>query len=136
MAGYLQIACSRYHLLVDTRHVLEVLELETDDGRHGSSSWLWRGSSIQVLDLRILLGSTSPPLSGSALVYGESDPSFILLCDKVFGLVQDAEAAFRKLPHSAGRISHFADAVLPESSTGLLRYRLKFIRNSTLHFYC
>jgi chemotaxis signal transduction protein len=135
MAGYVQIGCFRYHLLVDTRHVLEVLELETADDRHGSSRWLWRGSSIQVLDLRILLGTTGQPLSRSALVYGESDPSFILLCDKVFGLVQGDEAAFRKLPHSAGRISHFVDAVLPESSTGLLRYRLKCIRDSTVHIY-
>ena len=49
----------------------------------------------------------------------------MLLCDKVLGLVQADEAAFKKLPYSIGQMAQLVDAVLPDAATGQLLFHLK-----------
>ena len=89
MTGYLHIVCLPYHLLVDARHVREVLESEVANARNIHGCCLWHGNSVRVLDLRVTLGETAPPLPHGGLVYAESETDGImLLCDKVLGLVQ------------------------------------------------
>jgi hypothetical protein len=126
MTSYLHIACRPYHLLVDARHVLEVLELEAADVGNLNGCRLWRGSSVRVVDLRVLLGETAPSPPHGGVVYAESETdSIMLLCDTVVGLLQSDATSFRKLPHSARSIAHLVDALLPDAATGQLLFHLK-----------
>ncbi|HIJ86290.1 MAG TPA: hypothetical protein HPP97_01240 [Desulfuromonadales bacterium] len=126
MTSYLHIVCLPYHLLVDARHVQEVLELEAADARNIHGCRLWRDNSVRVLDLRVMLGETAPPRPQGGMVYAEGEADGIMfLCDKVLGLVQADEAAFKKLAHSIGQMVHLIDAVLPDAATGQLLYHLR-----------
>ncbi len=125
MVNCLHIACLQYHLLLDAQHVREVLELDAADEGYVHGCRLWRGGTVQVLDLRTVLGEPEPSLPRAGLVYGEHDPPLLLLCDSVLGLVQSDETAFRKLPYSAGPITDLVDAVVPDAATGRLLFHLK-----------
>ena len=125
MVNYLHRECLQYHLLLDAQHVREVLELEASGEGYVHGCHLWRGSTVQVLDLRTVLGETKPSLPRAGVVYGENDPPLMLLCDGIFGLVQSDDTALKKLPHSAGPIAHLVDAVLPDANTGRLLFHLR-----------
>ena len=126
MTSYLHIACLPHHLLIDARHVLEVLEPEAAGTLNVHGCRLWRGRSVTVLDLRIMFGETAPPppQGGMVCAEGEAD-GIMLLCDRVLGLVQADEAAFKKLPHPIGQMAELVDAVLPVTATGQLLFHLK-----------
>jgi len=129
MSGYLHIVCLPYHLLVDARHVREVLESEVTDARNIHGCCLWHDNSVRVLDLRITLGETAPPLPHGGLVFAESETDGImLLCDKVLGFVQVDDSDFSNLPHSIGQIANLVDAVVPDATTGQLLFHLKMAR--------
>ena len=125
MTSYLHIACLPYHLLLDAQYVREVLELDDADEGSVQGCRLWRGSTVQLLDLRTVLGQSEPSLPRTGLVYGENNPPLMLLCDRVFGLVACDETAFKKLPRSAGAVAHLVDAVMPVAATGQMLYHLK-----------
>lgn len=130
MGGHLRICVSRFHLLVDTCHVREVLEVagEGSDAamqRHGRR--LWRGNSLRALDLRRLLDDADPPPAHAALVYAENgnEAPVVLLCDQVIGLVRAPEASFCEIPPLMGRIKDFFDRLVPDPVSGRLLLCLK-----------
>jgi chemotaxis signal transduction protein len=127
MMNFLHIAVAQYHLLVNTTHIREVVELDQDDDNPLHGCRMWRGTSIATLDLRLMLGVMAPLPPNGSLVYeeNESDVPILLLCDRVFGLVRAEEADFKIVSRSLGRIAHFIDAVLPDSSSRKLFFRLK-----------
>ena len=125
--SFLHIAVMQYHLLVNSVHIREVVELDGEDADPHHGRRFWRGDSIATLDLRVMLGATAPLPPLGALVYEENsaDAPLMLLCDSVLGLMQADSAAFKNMPRSSGHIARFVDAVLPDSSTRQLLFRLK-----------
>ena len=73
-----------------------------------------------------MFGETVPPPPQGGMVYAEGEADGIMfLCDKVLGLVQADEAAFKTLPHPIGQMAELVDAVLPVAATGQLLFHLK-----------
>ena len=127
MTNCLYIASLQYHLLVDIRHVWEVLEIDINNVTIMHDCRFWRGNSLRVHDLRRMLGELKPSPARIGVVYGEneSDQPVMLLCDKVFGIVHHNESARLSLPHESGQITDIVDSVLPDPATGQLLYHVR-----------
>ncbi|MEI6214277.1 MAG: hypothetical protein WCP10_09245 [Desulfuromonadales bacterium] len=127
-ATCLHVSCLPYHLLIDVCHILEICEIEADDVcRPSRRRTIWRDGSIEVIDLRSVLGSTTPPPPSAALVCCSQDGNNprMYLCDHVHSVVTLEDHELLPLPHASGRIGEFADAVSPDPVNAALRYRMK-----------
>lgn len=127
MTGCLHIVSGKFHLLVDTFHVREVLEIDEEVESRLHSRRLWRGAGIPVVDLREFFGGAAPPPPRAALVYDETEAGdpLMLLFDRIIGLFRFDILSLIAVPHSSGRITEYVDGVIKDAATGQLLFHLK-----------
>ena len=130
MQTYLHITCMDLDILIDSMLIREILEIDQSERTDctEANGWRnWRGTPIPSIDLRVISGKTELPEPCNALIYMENgaEQPIMFLCDTLCGLIHTTEAAFCALPLSSGRIADFVDALLPDSSSNRILFRLK-----------
>lgn len=107
MSLYLEIGIGAGRYLLDAAHVLEVRQ--DLDGTDGAS---WQGAAVAAVDLREVFDA-SATAPGCCILYTQrSGEAATLLVDRVDGLVDLGDGAFRPIP-PIGPLGALLDAIAP-----------------------
>lgn len=128
MVSCLHMAAGRFHLLMEACRVREVLDpADLDPVPEHGGRLLWRGSVIQALDARVLLGEADsvPPCGAVVCDEQEGAEPVLVLCDRVYGLQRADERDLRPMPPTAGPIMAMAGRVMADPAGTVIMYLLK-----------
>lgn len=124
MSTYLQVACGPFPLLLAAEHVVEIGEAALADA---GERRLWREGSLPVVRLAQVLGGEASCGSSrreQVVVGVAGEARAIADVDRVLGLCEWPDSAFRDIAGVDARLDVFVDGVLPTADGQcLLRLR-------------
>lgn len=127
MGSYLHIQAGRYHLLLDTQAIHEIMDHGVEDDAAGAAGHrLWRNRALAAISCRRLLGE-APGGSGATVVYSPdrgAEP-VLLDADRVFGLWHVGDDEWIAPPPLPEAVERLFDGLCTDRRTGLQLYRVR-----------
>lgn len=128
MSRYLHCRCGPYHLLLDTTHVVEVVDAHARSTHE--SHCQWRDQTVRVLDLRLLL-KAEPADESRHIICEQPDRDgenslLALTVDEAVGLDDYEDVSFQAFPPVSSVAARCFDGAVPDATSGQCRYRLRW----------